>query len=605
LIGPLVLCLAVAIGFAGCANLEQPKVEPFYAVTNPPPKQELRWSNGKLPKSLDPALAASAPETDIVRAIYEGLTEIDPRSLREVPGVAESWESSDDLRVWTFHIRKDARWSNGDPVVARDFVDSWKRLKDLKGSAVNRHIFQNIVGMNLTDVKVDADSGETIDSLAPAEVPGTIDLPTVVPPAKNEKAMIKPPANSQAPLPTIPGSKPVLSESTFGVEAVDEATLRVTLELPDKDFARLVANPVFRPVHNGGANIDQTASPVANGAFRIVKTGDDGITLERAETYWNRPSVGLERVRFVPAVSAEAALIAYRKGEIDVVTNAVFAPLALKILSPYEDFRRTPFSALNFYEINTAAAPFNDRRVRAALATAIDRAKLTDGDLEGTNQPAYTLFPLGERRGEPMTFDAGKAKELLEKAGYSDGKGFPAIRLVVNRNDLQQRVARSVARMWKQNLNIDTTIIVKESSEIEAIRKSGDFDVLRRGVVLPTNDELVNIASVLGSAKKSPPIAADEAPQANADLNSSGPSDDLGQEAPDERPPALVNEEVKDLTISEDDAIFAVKVIPLYFPVSYSLVKPYIRGFETNGLDAISLKEVSIDNHWKPKASSQ
>jgi oligopeptide transport system substrate-binding protein len=616
-LGRLTLIACSAIFLANCAELKAPKVEPFYAVTVPPPRQDLRWTNGKTPKSLDPARAAAAPETDIARAAYEGLTDLDARSLRETPAVAEKWESTEDLRTWTFYLRKDARWSNGERVTANDFVRSWKRLKSLGDKTANSHLFQNIVGMGAKDGPTDEQTGEPKDFLPQQsesspqpEIP-SLDLDI----SPNSQLAAPATDDSPIPAPTIAttNSKTARETSKFGVEAIDDLTLKVSLELPDKDFPKLVSNPIFRPVYGNGANFEKTPldpATVTNGAFRIIKIGDDGITLERSDTYWNRKSVGLERVRFVPANSAEAALSAYKKGDVDVVTNAAFAPLALKLLTPFEDFRRTPHSALNFYEFNTAKPPFDDRRVREALAISIDRAKLTDSDLEGTNQPAYTFFPLGEKRTEALTLDVVKAKQLLEKAGYAGGSGFPPIRLVINRNDTQQRVARSVARMWKQNLNIETTIVVKESSEIDSVKKSGDFDLLRRGVVLPTNDELVNLESVLGSAKKTAePAARGTGPSGDGDIlpdnqpaipnkeeANGGPSAPTGEE------PAVENNGII-LTLTEEDAIFELTAIPLYFPTSYSLVKPYIRGFEMNGLDALSLKEVSIDNNWKPKSA--
>ena len=615
-IGRCVFVALSALFLANCTELKQPKVEPFYAVTVPPRKQELRWSNGKTPRSLDPARAAAAPETDIVRAAFEGLTDLDGKSLRETPGVAEKWESTDDLRTWTFYLRKDARWSNGERVTAQDFVRSWKRLRTLGDKAANSYLFQNIVGMRAKDVSTDEPQGEPTDFLHQSPDSGSqSEDPGVEPGFLPQSQLSAPPAIDQkAPTDrtdTVP-PKPVPAPLKFGVEAIDDLTLKVRLDLPDKDFPKLVSNSVFRPVYGDGANFDQARldpATVTNGAFRITKIGDDGITLERSDNYWNFKAVGLERVQFVAAGSAEAALNAYKKGDIDVVTNASFEPLALKLLSPYEDFRRTAHSALNYYEFNTAKAPFNDRRVREALAIAIDRAKLTDADLEGTYQPAYTFFPLGEKKKEVLSLDAAKAKQLLDKAGYANGEGFPPIRLVVNRNDTQQRVARSVARMWKQNLNLETVVVVKESSEIEDIRRSGDFDLVRRGVVLPSNDELVNIESVFGSAKKTDekPVEPKPAGQIDTLLEKQKQPVDEGipkggplvsiDEAPLSENKAIV------LTLTEEDAIFELKAIPLYFPTSYSLVKPYIRGFETNGLDAISLKEVSIDNNWQPRSA--
>lgn len=613
-----VIVVFSALLLASCSELERPRVEPFYAVTVPPPKQELRWSNGKTPKSLDPARAAAAPETDIVRAAYEGLTELDGKSLREIPGVAEKWESGDEMRTWIFHLRKDARWSNGERVTAGDFVRSWKRLSDLREKAANIHLFQNIIGMRLSDASNEKPSGEPNDFLHPSQ-PDT-GSPTDIPhpePGNLPKSQLAAPSATDTKKPTETSAEPrkekiPAAPRKFGFEAVDDLTLKVSLELPDKDFPKLVSNPIFRPIYGDGSNFENSRLDpvlVTNGAFRITKIGDDGITMERSDNYWDRKSVALERVRFVPANTAEAALDAYKKGDVDVVTNAAFEPLALKLLTPYEDFRRTTHSALNFYEFNTANEPFSDRRVREALAISIDRAKLTDGDLEGMNQPAYSFLPLGELRNETLAHDVEKAKQLLDRAGYQGGAGFPPIRLVINRNDTQQRVARSVARMWKQNLNLDTVIVVKETSEINEIRKSGEFDAIRRGVVLPTNDELVNLESVLGSAKKiieRPALETKTGDDTTILIEKPRPvlKDESAKGGPlappaDESP--IENRETV-LTLTEEDAIFELKAIPLYFPASYSLVKPYIHGFEINGLDAPSLKEVSIDNNWQPKS---
>jgi len=164
--------------------------------------------------------------------------------------------------------------------------------------------------------------------------------------------------------------------------------------------------------------------------------------------------------------------------------------------------------------------------------------------------------------------------------------------------------------MWKQNLNLETLIVVKEASEIEDIRKAGDYDMLRRGVVLPAHDEIVNLESVLGSAKKmvekpaeTPPVdPADTLPEQERPVLKSeevngGPFEPEESEPPFE--PGIPKENF--LTLTEEDAIFELRAIPLYFPMSYSLVKPFIHGFEANGLDAPSLKEVSIDNNWQPK----
>ncbi len=607
--------LAAAFSTLSCTQIQQPATEPFFAATKPPPKQEFRWSNGKMPKSFDPARAAAAPETDIVHAIFEGLTEINSKTLEAIPAAAEKWSSSEDLRVWTFQLRKDSRWSNGKRVTAGDFVASWKRFLSLGARTAHRDLVQNIVGFKTEKTGAVAPQVDTIDfqhSLIKGSESALQSLQA------NSNTSVKPQEQHPSVSPVDPNAKhdetkptePV-AEKKIGVEAVDDLTLKVTLELPDKDFPKLVANPIFLPIYGDGTEFETDpldTDVVTNGAFKVSTASKDGIVLDRSDTYWNKAAVNLEHIRFVPKDSAEAALDAYKKGEIDAVTNADFEPLALKLLTPYEDFRQTTHSALNFYEFNIKNAPYSDRRVREALAIAIDRERLTDGELEGSTMPATDFLPLGSDHTIRLSFDVEKARGLLEKAGFPNGENFPQIRLVINRNDTQQRVARTVAKMWKQNLNLDTQIIVKEGSEIEAIKTGGEFDLLRRGVVLPTIDEMVNLTTILGTAVKGPEIPAKEIkpseipaePQTEQPIRKKdekgGPSDlePTSENPTTERPKPLV-------LLTEEDAIYDVNAIPLYFPMSYSLVKPYVRGFEMNGLDASVLTGVSIDSNWQPK----
>ncbi len=592
----------VVVLLAACAEIQRPKVEPFFAGTVPPPKQELRWGNGKMPKSLDPARAAAAPETDIVDAIYEGLTDLDSADLTELPGVAEKWESSADLRTWTFHLRKDAHWSNGERVTAADFVRSWRRLRELSEiNPASTHLVQNIIGMykETGDEIPDPPTDFLNEGPSETEIPGLSEENSPANAEPDTLATPEPPLSG--PLPPSALKERVNDPTLFGVVAIDEDTLSVTLQLPDKDLPRLVSSPLFRPVHRSSFKSDlNVLDPeiITNGAFRVAAIDDSGVLLERSDKYWNRQAVSLERVRFTAVQNAEAALEAYKKGEVDVVTNAAFQPLGLKLLAPYSDFRRTTHGALNFYEFNLTRPPFDDRRVREALAVAIDREKLADGDLQGTTEPATKFLPFGKAVSPSVAFDAAKAKRLLETAGFPDGEGFPTVRLVVNRNNTQNRVARSVARMWKQNLNIDTDIIVTETADIESVRASGDFDLVRRGVVLAAHDEMVNLYSIFGSVSAGVSEAPD--PGEGAVLPLATPAGDAVLTDPVYQGERVDPGAAAASTFDHEDAIFELRAIPLYFPASFSLVKPYVQGFDPNGLDSPSLKEVRIDSNWKP-----
>jgi oligopeptide transport system substrate-binding protein len=446
-----------------------------------------------------------------VRALFEGLTDYDPQTLAPIPGVATRWESSNDGRVWTFYLRDNARWSNGENVTAADFVRSWERTLKIGPLAPHTELLSNIEGA----------------------------MPTLSAP------------------------------HTFGARAINEHVLQVTLQRPDNSFPALVAHPVFRPVKVAAA--DQTGrleshQLISNGAFHLSSTENDHVELERANTYWDGASVALDRVTFVNTTNAEKALSAYQAGDVDAVTNAPFEPLALKLLAPYKDFRRTTFGALTYYVFNTAREPFDDVRVREALALAIDRERVSRDDLEGATEPAGKFLPeamSGEKpvvaKTELLEHDANKARELLAEAGYPNGEGFPIIRLLINRNDQQRTVAQSIAAMWRATLNIETEIVVRTWEEYEAAIKANDYDIVRRGIVMQTTSEMINLKMMFERDPHAPQAAATE------------------------------SQELKEL-----------RAVPIYFASSYSLVKPYVTGFDVNVLDAPSLKKTRLDTNWKP-----
>jgi oligopeptide transport system substrate-binding protein len=620
----LTLAVVSALVLSGC--LRQQEGEQFYGKVTVPSAQEFRWSDGGLPKVFDPARAAAPPDTDVVRALFDGLTDYEPGTLRPVAAVASRWEESEGGRVWTFHLRPDALWSNGDAVTAQDFVRSWARTLRLGERAPHSKLLSNIEGAQAV-----------AQSYAP-QPPGGARAPA-----------------AQAPQPT-PQQQPT---PALGAVALDARTLRVTLVRPDRNFPALVAHPVFRPVHelSPGAGLselrDEQAQDgggegaglgiVTNGAFSLSRLAGDSVELERASGYWDAASVRLERVLFVNKSDPEEALAAYRAGELDAVTNAAVEPLAVKLLTPYKDFRRETFAALNYYHFNTARAPFDDPRVREALARAIDTERLSADTLGGATEAARGFLPpLGsgeetasagaqgsdgskdarpnpsaelvvggvERKGagdggngdEALTYDAQRARTLLAESGFPGGAGFPRVRLLVNRNEQQRLVAQAVARMWRETLGVETEILVRPWEEYEAALRAGEYDVARRSLVMQTTDEETNMIELFGdapaaedAARAAPtqqPTPAPPAAEANGAATASAPGE-----------PERARRETAILT--EAQALREVPAIPLHFASSYALVKPYVNGFESNLLDAPSLKSVQIDTQWRPPAEAQ
>jgi oligopeptide transport system substrate-binding protein len=636
------VCLSLAVSAAlllgGCFREE--KGERFYGRVVVPASQELSWSDGGLPKVFDPARAAAPPDTDAVRALYEGLTDYEPGTLRPVPAVASRWEPSEGGRRWTFHLREDARWTNGDPVTAQDFVRSWRRTLGLGERAPHAALLANIEGVPFQP----AESGASGEGLSAQVEPSGGAMPKGVG-AESPRA-----AQGQSNSSTAQGQPKSSRKQSpppppLGVVALDARTLRVTLQRPDLNFPALVAHPVFRPVHELSAEFDLDAFQqeqaqgrgrrpefgiVTNGAFSLARLAGDSVELERAGSYWDAASVKLERVRFVGGES-ESALASYRAGEVDVVTNAAVEPLAVKLLTPYEDFRRETFAALNYYRFNTTRPPFDDLRVRQALALALDVERLSKDTLGGATEPASVFLPpaqgqsadgsdnggaamgtaaagdvsaladkssaLADKSGdgvEPVRLgrDVGRARMLLEEAGYAGGVNFPRIRLLVNRNEQQRLVALAVARMWREALGVETEVIVRPWEEYEAMLHAGDYDVARRSLVMQTTDEETNMLELFGDAVQA------ESPSVVDEGNTLPTPAATASQTPGAPAAARAETKVAPPILTEVQALRELPAIPLHFSSSYALVKPYVEGFESNLLDAPSLKHVRINTGW-------
>ncbi len=589
------------------------EVEPYYGrVVTPRRAQEFRWSDGGLPRIFDPALAAAPPDTDVVRAMFEGLTDYDPRNLAPVSAVATRWESSPDGRHWTFYLRPDARWSNGDPVTAQDFVRSWQRIRQLGERAPHARLLENIEGARRR--------GESKEFSA--------DAPPAPEQQQQESGSVSPPAKPQAKESLTPPD----GGATFGAEAVGQHVLRVRLQRPDRNFPALVAHPVFRPVHelstkndadvsssegSGGHGPEEQPAPgvVSNGAFRLTDRASDGVVLERDGNYWDSKAVALDRVRFVAARDAEEALAAYRGGAVDAVTNAAFEPLALKLLAPYKDFRRVTYGALTYYSFNMTRAPFTDRRVREALTIALDRDRLSADTMEGITEPARRFIPVPstgdqttgarKRTAHALVHDVERARRLLSEAGFPGGANFPRIRLLINRNEQHRTVALAVAEMWRTALGVETDVDMRGWDDYEAALRAGDYDLARRSVVMQTMDEEATILAIFDQPARTSGEDVGELGEASPEATAE-PSP-VVREA---QSGATEVQQTADISaprqiLTEEQALLELPAIPVYFASSYALVKPYVSGFDANLLDAPSLKRVRIDTSWKPPKQAE
>jgi oligopeptide transport system substrate-binding protein len=405
----------------------------------------LHRGNGSDPETLDPAHATFEAENNILRDLYEGLVTYDEAG-NTIPGDAESWAVSADGLTYTFTIRADARWSNGDPVTADDYVYSFRRVEDPKQSAGYAGVLYPIR------------NAEAVNTATP-------DSPVDV--------------------------------TTLGVKALDAHTLQITLEHPTPYFITLLAEPaalpVYRPaVEKYGTDFTTPANLVSNGAFTLADdVANDHVTLARNPEFWDAANVKLDKVVFYPTDDQGAAVRRFQAGSLDL--DFPFPADRLDELRQSlgaDQVHLTPGLATYYYVFDERHPPFDDVRVRQALSMAIDRTTLAASAYAGAELPLYSVVPLGLPGYAPAAADfstmseadrQAKAKALLEQAGYGpDGKPLN-VEIRYNTGSDHGKIASAIAAMWKALGVTVTTVALDTKAHYAYLRQSSAFSVARVG----------------------------------------------------------------------------------------------------------------------------
>ncbi|HEX2139347.1 MAG TPA: peptide ABC transporter substrate-binding protein, partial [Woeseiaceae bacterium] len=366
----------------------------------------LRRGLGAEPESLDPHKSRSMEAGDVQRDLGEGLTGYSADGKLE-PRAAERWTVSDDGTTYTFWLRPEARWSNGDPVRASDFVYSFRRLVDPATAA--------FYSQSIIDVEN-----------APAIVAGELPPPEL------------------------------------GVSAPGELELRVQLEKPTPYFLALLTHPSTFPVHRASIEKGETyARPgnfVTNGAYRLVAWElGSYIELARNDHYWDNADTAIDRVRWHVTPEPQVELNRYRAGELDVTDSIPPEAFSRMRAERPDEVRVSPYLAVYYYGLNLSQPPFEGNRLlRQALSMAIDREVLAEKIMGRGEAPAYSWVPPGVDNYEAPLFPyAGLANEerhaaarnAYEQAGYS--RENPArIEIRYNTSETHQRIALAVQSMW-------------------------------------------------------------------------------------------------------------------------------------------------------------
>ena len=406
----------LAVTASSCSRRETPALEGIRTHT-------LLVGNAAEPGDLDPHLAAILSDQIVVNTLFEGLTLLDERTTNPLPAVAESWSTSPDGLVWTFRLRDGLQWSNGDPLTAEDFVQSWRRLLSPEFAADNAwYLF----------------------------------------PIKNAEAFN---ARKQADF------------TAVGIKAADPRTLVVTLERPTPYFAGLVSLPACFPVNpralgkfgameKRGTPWTRAGNLVSNGAFMLAQwTPNARIVLEKNPRHREAAQNKLERVVFFPIENPDVEERDFRAGQLHVTFNLPVTKIAAWRKQDPAKLRIDPTLQINFLRFNTTRPPLNDPRVRRALALTIDRAALAQSVLQGSRAPAMVMTPPGTggyTARAAVATNVPEARKLLADAGFPGGQGLPVVDIQARTDEIMPRVAEALQAMWQRDLGFRTTVSALE-----------------------------------------------------------------------------------------------------------------------------------------------
>jgi oligopeptide transport system substrate-binding protein len=429
--------LALALGLVGgCSSDRKTPVE----IGNE--QQIMHLGNGGEPADVDPHTTSGLPENQIQRSLFEGLVSRTSESLEVIPGVAESWDISEDRLTFTFHIRKNARWSNGDTLNAHDFVWAWQRA--LNPGLGNQYAYMYYVMKNAEAYN----KGEITDF------------------------------------------------SEVGIRALDDYRLQVELSGPTPYLLELLAFKTMYPVHRatvekfGGVDRRATAwtrpeNFVGNGPFVIKEWAPNQVlSVKKNPYYWDSDNIRLNEIHFYPIQSANTEERMFRAGQLHFINVLPVDKIEAYKTAGDPAYDEFPLFTTYYYHLNTTKAPLNDVRVRKALAYSIDRALITEKVMKGGQLPAFNFTPpndLGYTPEAKMVFDVELARKLLAEAGYPDGKGFPEVTILYNTLEQHQTIAVVIQQMWKEALGIDVNMRNEDWKVYLDNVRTMNYDIARAG----------------------------------------------------------------------------------------------------------------------------
>jgi len=431
----VILLGLIGLTLGGCKNKQE-------SQASRAPKKILRYGNAAEPQFIDPQLMTGGPEHTLAFALFEGLVMPSQNPKEISPGVAEKWDISPDGLVYTFHLRHDAKWSDGTPVTAQDFLRSYQRILTPAVAADYVYLFYVVRGAE------DYFSGRIKDF------------------------------------------------SETGFKAPDEHTLVLTLSRPAPFLLNVLARPPWYPLpihvlekfHDLDRRDTTWTRPenlVTNGAFVMRQwIQHQKIVAEKSPNYWDRENVKLDEIDFLPIEQSDTEEHMFRTGQLDITYEVPADKVATYQRELPKNIEIAPWCGVYFYRLNTARKPLNDVRVRRALSLAINRDRIVKNITLAGESPALSYVPPDTNGYVPdykIHEDIAEAKRLLAEAGFPDGKGFPHLQLLYNTSKRHGPIAEAIQEMWRRNLGIDITLTNEEWKVYLDDQKQINFDMERAG----------------------------------------------------------------------------------------------------------------------------
>ncbi|ERB63373.1 peptide ABC transporter substrate-binding protein (plasmid) [Vibrio coralliilyticus OCN008] len=496
---------------------------------------QLIVGNGADVATLDPHKAQGVPEGRVLRDMFEGLVRIDGHG-QVIPGVAQHW-SHKKHTIYHFHLRHDAKWSNGDPVTASDFVYSFRRAVDPKTASAYAWY---------------------------------VSLAHIL----NAEAIYRGKADP----------------STLGVSATDPHTLTITLDRPVPYFVEMLGHTTLLPVHqNTVTHYEQAWTKpehmVSNGPFQIVNwTINEAINLTRNPYYWDNAHTRFDRVQYLSLEDATSEMFRFLTGEIDITSSIPVDQFERLTYERPDQIWVQPALCTEFYQFNTARAPFDDVRVRRALSLALDRELIAYKLLGQGRAPAYTFIPnymSGYEEWTPpyalMTQDERdqKAQALLADAGYDHAHPL-TFTLLYNTSDDIKKVAVAAAAMWQSTLGVRVKLENQEWKSYLSTMNQGEYDVARSAWCADYNEPSAMLA-YLESDKLGGRQFADTHYDALVHQASLTQAADARREA---------------YRLADAYLVETVPIIPIFYPVRAHLMAASLRGFGEDQAGPLSSQDL-------------